>query len=91
MGERIFKLILEEYNPSNEPITFIDLLNQLEKLGFIENTNEWLNLRKIRNEISHQYDDEPEEISLAINSILNQKNIIKNIFLNLKKQYQKSN
>ena len=41
MGERIFKLILEEYNPSNEPITFIDLLNQLEKLGFIENTNEF--------------------------------------------------
>ncbi|MCD6432897.1 MAG: hypothetical protein J7L21_02540, partial [Sulfurimonas sp.] len=71
LGDKIFKLIIQEYNPTNEPIKFIDLLNQLEKLDFINSTNEWINLRKIRNEISHQYDDEPEEMAQAVNNILN--------------------
>ncbi len=87
MDDKIFKLIIEEYNPSNDKITFIDLLNQLEKFDFIDSKDEWLNLRKIRNEISHQYDDGPEEMSQAINSILNQKNIIKEIYLKIKYKY----
>jgi hypothetical protein len=38
----------------------------------------------LRNEIAHQYDDEPEEMSQAINNFISQKDIIKNIYLNLK-------
>ena len=56
----------------------------MEKIGFLYSAKEWINLRKIRNEIAHQYDDEAEEMTLAINNIVNQKNIIKNIYSNLK-------
>jgi hypothetical protein len=66
---------------------FIDTLNKLEKLNFLPNAKEWLILRKIRNEISHQYDDEPEEMSQAINNILGQKGIIVGIYEHLKNQY----
>lgn len=87
LGDKIFKLLLSIYeqSPQNQP--FIDVLNKLEKLDFINSANEWINLRKIRNEISHSYDNEPEEMSQAINSIVLQKNIIKEIYLKAKNKY----
>lgn len=84
MGDKLFKLVLEKYEENTKNIPFIDILNRLEKLGFSPNAKEWLVLRKIRNEISHQYDDEPEEMSQALNNILNQKAILLGIYNHLK-------
>lgn len=84
MGDKIFKLIFNQYNQSDKALPFVDMLNQLEKLGFLYSAKEWINLRKIRNEISHQYDDEPDEMSKALNNIFSQKDIIKKIYLDLK-------
>ncbi len=84
MGNKLFKLILDEYEVNDEVLPFIDVLNKLEKKGFIGSAKEWMNLRKIRNEISHQYDDEPEEMTQAVNNILNLKDIIKEIYLRIK-------
>lgn len=86
IGEKIFKLIISQYNSTEEPITFADMLNQLEKFDFIFSAKEWMNLRKIRNDISHQYDDEANEMSLAINNIFTQYGVIKNIYLKLKEK-----
>ena len=88
MGDKIFKLLIQKYEQNNNETPFIDALNKLEKIGFISSTKEWIYLRQIRNEISHQYDDEPQEMSQAINNIVNQKDIIKSIYLKLKKQYE---
>lgn len=55
MGSRLFPLILEALA---EPVTdkpFIDILNRLEKLGILESAFNWVQLRKIRNDISHEY------------------------------------
>ena len=64
------------------------MLNKLEKLGYIHSTKEWINLRKIRNEISHHYDDEPEEMSQAINMIVVQKGNIIKIYETIKNKYE---
>lgn len=89
MGDKLFKLILEKYEENTQNIPFIDILNKLEKLGFLPNAKEWIVLRKIRNDISHQYDDEPEEMSQAINNILNQKAILLEIYEHLKSKWEK--
>lgn len=88
MGDKLFKLILSQYEENTQQLSFIDILNKLEKLEFLPSAKEWLTLRKIRNEISHQYDDEPEEMSQAINNILNQKSIILGIYKYLKNRYK---
>ena len=88
LGQRVFRLIYKIYEPFEENITFIDLLNRLEKLGFLENTKEWINLRDKRNQIAHQYDDEPYEMTQAINGLLNQKNILKAIYLKIKNKME---
>jgi len=84
LGQKLFKLIVNLYEENDESIPFIDVLNKLEKLNFLENTKEWINLREKRNKIAHQYDDEPFEMTQAINDILNQKEILKAIYLKFK-------
>jgi len=88
LGEKIFRLIVAQYQP-DESFTFIDALNLLEKYGYIANVKEWLNLRKVRNEIAHQYDDEPEEMTMALNNIFTQKEIIKEIYQQVKTESKK--
>ncbi len=84
MGDKIFILIFQKYEGTTEAISFIDMLNKLEKLGCITSAKEWMFLRKLRNEVAHQYDDEAEEMTQAINALLFQKEIIKTIFMKLK-------
>ncbi len=84
MGDKIFKLIFQKYEGTSQAIPFIDMLNRLEKLGCITSAKEWMHLRKLRNEVAHQYDDEAEEMTQAINALLFQKEIIKTIFGKLK-------
>ena len=68
MGEKLFPTILfllgEDF--SNKP--FIDMLNRLEKLEFIDK-KEWLNLRIIRNEVAHEYSFNVDELVDSLNDI----------------------
>ncbi|MCX7100559.1 MAG: hypothetical protein NTX38_03460 [Methylobacter sp.] len=92
MGEKLFILLLEflkEENPKNKP--FIDILNRLEQLSLLEDKNDWLELRKIRNNISHQYEDEPQQAAEALNSIYVSKIILEKIYTSLKASYRERN
>ncbi len=89
LGQKIFKAILNIYEPDQEALPFLDVLNKLEKLNFLEDKKEWLNLREKRNKIAHQYDDEPYEMTEAINDILYQKKILESIYLGIKNKLKK--
>jgi len=84
MGDKIFKMVLKKYEDQNQILPFMDLLHKLEKYGCISSAKEWSYLRKLRNEVAHQYDDEAEEMTQAINALLMQKEIIINIYTKLK-------
>ena len=65
MGAKLFKsLLLYEGENINKP--FLDILNQLEAIDII-NVDEWFEIRDLRNEIAHDYEDND---SIAVN-ILN--------------------
>jgi predicted nucleotidyltransferase len=89
VGEKLFRLIVKDFVEDTTTMTFIDILNQLERIKIIDSVQEWQNLRKARNDISHQYDDEPEEMAEAINRIFAQKDILIDIFNNIKNYYIK--
>ena len=91
LGEKIFKLIISQYDSSIEQLTFADTLNRLEKLEYLYSAQEWMNLRKLRNDIAHQYDDEPNEMSMSINNIFAQFGVIKDIFLKLQQRAEQQN
>ncbi len=86
LGDKIFKLIVAHYEQEASSLPFVDILNKLEKTEYIFSAKEWMKLRKVRNNIAHQYDDEPEEMSQAINEIVSNKEIILKIYNQVKQK-----
>jgi len=80
LGKRVFRSLVSEYEDNAETLTFLDVLNRLEKIGLLDNVNVWKRLRDVRNEISHQYDDEPQEMAEALNNIFAYKSELIAIF-----------
>jgi len=70
IGAKLFKKVLYELGEIDTySIPFIDVLNMLEKLEIL-NSKEWLKIREIRNELSHDYPsdiyDSIENLKLSI-------------------------
>jgi len=67
MGAKLFKsVLLYEGENINKP--FIDILNRLEKIEII-NVDEWFEIRDLRNEIAHDYDENDIVVMQILNSI----------------------
>lgn len=88
MGQKLFKNILLYLGESIEGKPFIDILNLMEKLYLIDNITAWRELREDRNELAHNYEDEPEIMSATINNLYNKKGILKDIYLKIKEFYE---
>ena len=69
MGQKLFRWILICIDEEVEGKPFVDILNRLEKLSLLDSANEWRELREDRNELSHNYEDEPEIMSETINKL----------------------
>lgn len=67
MGAKLFKSILL-YQGENINKPFLDILNELEKIDII-NVDEWFEIRDLRNEIAHDYEDKDNNALDIINSI----------------------
>lgn len=93
LGERLFKNLLIYLGEITENKSFIDIFNRLEQLNIIDDYDSWLELRAIRNELSHEYDDEVAENAVKINKIYEIKDKLISYFskvkayLDLRKQY----
>ena len=88
MGQKLFKnmLLFLGEDISNRP--FIDILNIMEKLKLIDSVNDWRELREDRNELAHNYEDEPEEMSETINRLYNKKVVLEKIYIQIKNEYK---
>jgi hypothetical protein len=70
MGEKLFPSLLELMGEEVKSKPFIDRLNRIEELGILYK-NDWMNLRKDRNEIAHEYSFNQDEVMDGINIIYN--------------------
>ncbi len=67
LGARAFRLVAElTQEPLPEPCTFLDLLNRLERVGAIPSAAGWRHLREIRNDLAHDYPDDPDAAAAAL-------------------------
>ena len=85
LTQKVFKslfMLLQE-----DMKTIIDMANFLEKLEIVDNADNFLNIREIRNQIAHEY-VEPDVKSLFID-VLHYVPQLKNIINNVKAYYQK--
>jgi hypothetical protein len=68
VGESIIKSLLILSKEPIEKMTFLDMLNRLDKLEILEK-DRWLELREVRNEIAHEYSFNQQEVVDNINMI----------------------
>ena len=77
MEAKLFKSLLL-YEGENIDKPFLDILNRLEKIGIID-VDEWFEIRDLRNEISHEYDNNEESVIEILNMIYELKDNLANI------------
>ena len=82
MGRKLFPQIVSLYEMDEERSyrPMIDLLNRLEKIGFLENASEWDELRKVRNMIAHEYESVPEKAIAGIEALYEKSEVLLKMF-----------
>lgn len=90
MGSRLFPLFLETLAEPIEKMAFIDVLNRLEKLEIISSKNEWLEMRRLRNDATLEYpqtiNDRIEGLNLLFNKLQTVKTILDNCRQSIKQK-----
>ena len=84
IGKRLFKNILLVLGEELENKSFIDVFNRLEQLEITEDYDKWLELRIVRNELSHDYENNPKQNSTEINKIFELKDSLISYFVDIK-------
>lgn len=67
MGDKLFPTVLRELQEYKSGMALIDILNKLEKLELLKSSDEWIDYRKLRNTLTHEYTDNSDEVLEAIN------------------------
>lgn len=62
LGDKFFKELLDSIGEYKSNMPLIEVLDKLEKLNLISSTEDWINYRKIRNLLTHEYPDDYEEL-----------------------------
>lgn len=83
MGNKLFKAFLIETGDYRDDMSFIDILDRLEKLRIIDSSENWMKLKKLRNKLAHEYPDEIEEIIEDIKEALKWINPLKVVYKNI--------
>ncbi len=71
LGQKLFRRFLDEIGELVENMSFLDVLDKLERLEIINNYQRWIEARKLRNKLTHEYPDELEEMKEELKEALN--------------------
>lgn len=66
IGQKLLPLWLKILG--EQPTSFIDNLNKAERLNILPSVEEWVHLRELRNQMVHEYIDDPAILLNALNS-----------------------
>ena len=82
MGEKLFKSFLNDIGEYKNVMSLFDILDKLEKFEIIDSISSWMFYRKLRNQLTHEYpnneDDIIEGIQIAIDTFDNLEMILHN-------------
>lgn len=80
MGDKLFPGFLQLLQEYERNMALIDVLNTLERLEIIKSAEEWVDFRKLRNTLTHEYPDNEEEIISTLELSLEAYNKIKKVY-----------
>ncbi len=60
LGAKLFPMIVAQLREDADSLTVLDKLHELEKARAITDADRWQELREIRNQLTHDYEDDAE-------------------------------
>lgn len=66
LGDKLLPNLL--FLVGEHPSAMIDNPDRAERLGWIKSSDTWLEIRKLRNQMIHEYIEDPEVLTEALNS-----------------------
>jgi predicted nucleotidyltransferase len=84
MGEKLFKLLVGRFEENADKLPFLDVIKKIEKYTDMDIVNEWQDLRNIRNQLAHEYEDDAIDMANSINLIYAKKEVIEGIYSTIK-------
>jgi hypothetical protein len=90
LGVKIFREFLEFSGLSMEDLSFFDILKLIEKEK-ICNIDNWNELRKIRNDIAHDYPEEFDEMIERINLFVQKSDELVDIAIDIRRRFDEIN
>lgn len=88
IGQRLFPTILLFLGEDIKQSPFIDRLHRLEQLNLIESGKDWQRLRLLRNQLAHEYTNDPEVGTEALNLIYQQSEYLIGFYERIRDYYQ---
>jgi hypothetical protein len=73
IGNKLFKAVLIYLDEDVLNKSAIDIFNRLEQLEIIENYDIWKDLRDLRNELAHEYEEDEKETAEKLNTLFEKK------------------
>lgn len=68
MGEKVLPGVLDlVQEPLSPGVTFAEKLQRLERIGALANAADWRRLRELRNQVAHEYPDQPHIKAAVLN------------------------
>ncbi len=67
-GRRLFRAALLLWEEPQDGLSYIDVLNRLEKIGILESAQQWREVGRTRNAVVHEYAMRPDDQVKAINA-----------------------
>jgi uncharacterized protein YutE (UPF0331/DUF86 family) len=82
---KIFYILLQILGEDTDNLAFIDILNKMEKLNIIPSTEKYLELRKLRNVVIHEYELNQLLLVEELNKLIENVSILLDIYENILK------
>jgi hypothetical protein len=95
MGAKLFPMLVGMLQQDTDKMTFIDILNRLEKAELLPNARDWQLMWAFRNHLTHEYPDNPKLMVSNLNASLKYADdllaywqILRGRALEMKEQYE---
>ena len=62
VGNKLFKLFLDEIGEYQDNMSLLDVLDKLERFKIISDSKKWMYYRKLRNQLTHEYPNNEDDI-----------------------------
>lgn len=87
MGEHVLRsFVVEALEEPMEDKPMLDLLNRLERLGYLS-TDDWLATRLLRNQLTHDYPEDPARQAEVLNRLPTTQRLIEDVMARIEAQH----